>query len=715
MSPVGQVINEVLNGNIYSGRRGFGSLDKRVFEYFEKTPIEYLKDINTIAGYDVRITPLETFIEKFNKKVPNIVNNLKIPEEIQNSTIKARNQFIFERAFAKYITNPEISYQDKVNLINEISYTTTNQTNQEVFNQIKDFILDYTRQVDTVIRNIDTFNDIRTLSEGAAEMRTLGQLLGINQGIKTKADEFIKQVQIIERAIYDKTKDPKDIINLTQFVMDPEYRKEQIIKYEDVKHSFNILDIVSTVPHFLEYITNLAEANEELNSSFIFRSTKVMSLAISDRLKYNREDKITKGIANFLNDYLIKQWMSRTEAEQLKPIAIPKGNKIFDKNGVESELKEPTTIKLGTDEANATFRAWFENEVIPNLKRGEIRPGIHNEEVENNKFIKDIGNSVVNNTILRNPSIVESLPISMSPRSENERSVFDNYRSAFNEIGGLVYEWNTYTYEFDDDGGVKAIPESHKMSIVDLFTLYAMVANSWKSGERSIVPILVDFQRVGLIQDFHDFVGKVDKSEDVLTLEDIEFNDILPYVAPSESPYSSFAEYIKYRNKDTHKYQLMKRFDEKIYDDKMEDLRKTGMTEEEIEKQIKLDRKNRKGKFEFINISVDPNYFQTGRVQSSKGRAVNTQIDPEIVGFYGDDDLHHVTGFMEIQKINENEGVINTVKTGEIKFDLKTGKILSIDQRLSKIKQMPLIKINGRKRINISELVSDINNILNPC
>lgn len=39
----------------------------------------------------------------------------------------------------------------------------------------------------------------------------------------------------------------------------------------------------------------------------------------------------------------------------------------------------------------------------------------------------------------------------------------------------------------------------------------------------------------------------------------MELEDILPYVIPSESPYSSYSEYIRYRNPLTKKVQMMRK------------------------------------------------------------------------------------------------------------------------------------------------------------
>ena len=219
-------------------------------------------------------------------------------------------------------------------------------------------------------------------------MRLLGQLFGLNQGLKGTSDKLVQQISNIEKAIYARSNDSEDIFDLTQFAFNDEYRELQISKYEKVKHSFNVLDAISRNPHTMGYVRALAIAKEQNKQSFKFRS--ILSLVNPARLElqYNKEDNIIKGLQNYIGDYLVKQWMLSKDDTT---IVIPKGNMAYDKFGNIYELTEDTPIKLGTDWGNATFRKWFENQVIPDLKAGRISPGVLFGGVSGNKFIKDLG------------------------------------------------------------------------------------------------------------------------------------------------------------------------------------------------------------------------------------------------------------------------------------------------------------------------------------
>ena len=59
---------------------------------------------------------------------------------------------------------------------------------------------------------------------------------------------------------------------------------------------------------------------------------------------------------------------------------------------------------------------------------------LEEKNIEYNKFIKDLSGASRNNTISGNSSIIYTIPINMLPRTENERSIFNQYLDSFNEL-----------------------------------------------------------------------------------------------------------------------------------------------------------------------------------------------------------------------------------------------------------------------------------------
>lgn len=673
MSDVGRVINEVLNNDVFIDKDGYNSINDQLFKYFDNGPSKILSKFNirTDSNGQTIESPLLAFTRIFKNRTDfTNENNKKL------SLAKALVEF----------SRDNTTLSEKLNFLEDLrsQYTSSSTEAVEIYNQLIDFVEEYVQQSHIIGLNEDIYKDIKTLAGGAEEMKILGQLFGLNQGLKTSTDEFLKQINNIERAIYNKTNDLKDLINLTKFAFDETYREEKIKKYEEVKHSFNILDAISKVPHFLGYVQTLATAVKEAQNSFKFRSSKNLSLQVANKLGYKREDKIIKGVQNFVGDYLRKNWMLATETS----FYIPKGNQAFTQTGEMFELKEDTPIRLGTDWGDATFRMWMENEVIPNLKNGIIKPGTKYEPVVNNKFIKDIGIDLLTKTVSHNTSIIYTLPINMLPRTDQERNIFNQYKSEFNklagnnDVGGLGYQYNITTY--DNDGNAQT-NLSKPIPLVDLFTYYAMIANNWKLGENSLVSILEDFQNTGIINNFHEYEAAIDQSDEVLDIEDIDFEtDLLPYVAPFENPYTSYSNYIQYRNRDTKKYQLMK----KLVMDNNEDFDTDQNIDETDSFQIK--------DYKYIDSDIDTNYFQKGNTESP---TVNKRI---VVS-------------------NNNQKL-----TYHISYDKETGKMLSLsgpdlngnDLTLQDFPSLTYVltkKINGAKHIDTTLLESIIKNKLNSC
>lgn len=660
MSDVGSIITTLLDNDVFSGREGYSRV-KYVFDYFNKGPIRLLNkfDVGRDLNGDTIASPLKHFERSFAR-------------EIEESKDKDGKQLPLAIALSKFArSNSDLAY--KLNTMEKFRQYYSGQSvyANELYNQLVDFAEDYIRQAHVIGQHEDIYNDIQTLSDGAEEMRSLGAILSLNQGIKTNPEGLLNQVNLIERAIYDKTGDLEDLVDLNRFVFDAQYRQDCIQKYEEVKHSFNIYDVVSTIPHFMGYLQTLAVALREVNGAYKFRSTKALVLDLSKQLSYEREDKITRGVQNFVGDYLRKQWMQSNDLQ----IVIPKGNKAFDKFGNMFELTEDTTIKLGTDWGDATFRVFIENEVIPNLKKGIIKTNsdIDFVDISHNRFIQDLGNDLLTNTVSRNPSVIYTLPINMLPRVDQERAIFNAYKAEFNKLAKYSYQYQVTSY--DKDGNLQT--REAQIPLVDLFTYYAMIADGWKLGEKSLVPILEDFQKSGIINDFHEFESRIDKSGEYLSLQSIELNDLLPYVAPFESPYSSHANFLQYRNPSSRKYQLMK---------------KLSSSELELEGGDDLDIQdpNVIQNYRFEQSDIDVNYFPTGRVESST-RTVRHN--------YEDNDQ---TNYLEIEY---------DIDSGRVQRVILNGNKLDVPELIT----VPTVKLNGVRKVNVQLLESIIKNKVNPC
>lgn len=672
MSDVGRVINEVLSDDVFSEKDGYGNVGESLFKYFDEGPKRALREFDIHSdskGERIDSSPFDALKKLF--------------EDRTSFKDERGNTLPFEKALVVF-SRSNLHLSEKIKFFEDLryNYTSPSEEAKQRFSQLIDFVQDYVQQNHIIGLNEGIYEDIKTLSKGAAEMKILGQLFGLNKGLKTSPDQLAGQINNIKRAIYNHTKNQEDLIDLTRFAFDKTYREECIAKYEEIKHSFNILDAVSRVPHFMGYVQTLAVAAKEAQNAFKFRSSRNLSLQVAKELGgYVLEDKIIRGVQNFIGDYLRKGWMRSAE----KMFIIPKGNKAFAKDGTMFELTEDTPIRLGTDWGDATFRMWMENEIIPNLKQGIIKPGTVFEGISGNRFIKDLGNDLLTTTVSHNPSVIYTLPINMLPRIDQERAIFNGYKSEFNKLASYSYQYEASQYITGEDGQVSVQQGTQSIPLVDLFTYYAMIADSWKLGEKSLVPILEDFQNSGIIQEFHNYETAIDKSGFTLDLKNIRFEDLLPYVAPFESPYSSFSKFIQYRNPSTRKYELMRRLtnDEKNGPD-------YGDNQETASDFVNA---RRVKDYEFSGNGVDTNYFPTGRVETST-----------------------VERTFEFDNNGQRQRYT-------ISYDKETGKIERLDiagtaltlENIPGLEYIPTRKQNGEKKVDVATLESIIRNALNPC
>ena len=651
MSPTGSIVTSLLEGDVFTGKREV-SQPVDVFKYFEYCPKELLNKYDVHQdpeGITIPISPLQKFSELFRQQ-----QSLKKNDDLGKAI----------SAFGK----ARYTIQEKLNSLESLrsQYNSPSKYAQRMYNQLIDSIEEYVLNLSNIDEKV--LSDLYTLAQGAKEMRRLGSIFSLNQGIKSDPEGLLRQVNLIERAVYDITKDEKDLIDINKFAFDEAYRQRAINAYENVKHSFNILEAVATVPHFMGYVQTLAVALREVSESFKFRSSRSMSLELSKMIGYNDENRIIKGIENYVGDSLRKQWLLQNDVQMI----IPKGNQAFDKQGNKYILAQDTPVHLGTDWGAATFRMFMESQVIPDLKAGKIKPGVDFPGVKDNRFIKDLMNDLSTNTVSRNASIIYTLPINMLPRTDSDTAILNAYKAEFNKLAKYAYQYEVTTFNPD---GQAQVTLSTPVPLVDLFTYYAMIANNWKLSENSLVPILENFQNTGILRDFHNFEKAYDKSEDTLSLDNIDINDVLPYVAPKGSPYSSYSNYLWARNSSTHKYEMMRK-----------------LSNEELDSIPEDENGNKPGvinKYQFIGSS-DTNYFPTGSIQQPE-KVLNASYKD------GEDTVHY-----------------------QITYDVESGKITKARSGLTEIdlsdlKSIPTTKVNGIRKVDTNLLESIIKDKLNPC
>lgn len=387
------------------------------------------------------------------------------------------------------------------------------------------------------------FNDFKTLHSGASELKTLGTFLGANQGVKNTYSDFLNFVKNFENAIEDRYATylkygGKPISNFdrtldfSRFIHDPEYRQDRIEAYEQIKASFNILEVLTTVPQYWGYIQTvytkhgaLYEGSARHRTNHRYINSLKGALNMDKKIKALDTLVETKSIINYFN-------------QTGRAFYISAGTDIITLDSVtkSSRTKAPvaTKIYLGTQGGDATYKNWVEKEVIPNLLAGftSNRGGIKNVSIANNGFIKSLRPNTFTKNLHKNSSVSYTTSVDMSPRTDEGRL----------ELNKLIQEFDSLTssYTVYDEDGTK-----HSIPIKEIFYQYNLIAYNGKSGSGTLTRIFDNYAVQGgkeLRQSIKDF----DDSGSHYHLSDQE---IIVGTSQVESPFGSYNENIYYKNK----------------------------------------------------------------------------------------------------------------------------------------------------------------------
>lgn len=474
-------------------------------------------------------------------------------------------------------------YQSKIKSLKEKidSYEKSSAVKEtEEYNQLIDKMQTYVYQVDTIKYDVDSATGriltdkpsdllkIETLSQGAEEMKILGSILSINNGVKTKFGESMAFIRKIEEIISnrfhemeakklrrwylygDRSKDqkPKNQMNIrlnfTRFLTDPMYQAKQIRTYEACKHSVNILDVIAKVPHFRADLE--AAAMEYTGRKLISAKVRAAEVLgeigrkIFNATSQKQMAQIYRSCNDLVSDFIRRTWMqerlvydAKQNASYEHYIPIEPGQCYFNEYNIltKNNTTEVIKVPMCTQQGEATLKYWMENYIIPNLINGREMDGTQsgiNSSISNSKFIKGLTPVRTDKNPMRVETTAYSLSINMSPREEIERSILNSYRDSFNQLSGKMY---------------------HGKTIQQWFWLYNLITFQGKPGENTLTSIFDDFViEDQLAQDYYSFEAEFDKNRDIRYGIDITKNDIIRWLSSLQSMFSATQKYIKTEN-----------------------------------------------------------------------------------------------------------------------------------------------------------------------
>lgn len=259
--------------------------------------------------------------------------------------------------------------------------------------------------------------------------------------------------------------------DLVRFITDPIYKQESIEKYEQNKVNFNILEVISTVPHFREMFNVLAINKSVLNS---LSSRNRLEDIILNQLSRNFAG-IRMDVSKPLNKLEIRAIKDQIDKYLIRSWIISKGIEI----NVPASPKNPAPYILRLDNENNInkFRSYVENYAIPLLK----------DKLKNNKFVQLLTFG------LRQGVPFYKLPLNMVQvdNTQKIRALYEEALYAFNNLNKVKIT------------GID-------MNLVDMFYLYNLVVNQDKFGPNSMTRIFEDLVSSGnedlLIYDFNNWI-----------------------------------------------------------------------------------------------------------------------------------------------------------------------------------------------------------------
>lgn len=376
------------------------------------------------------------------------------------------------------------------------------------------------------------------------EQQINGQILGINQGLKTddygeqnwvrKLENFVNQRYIQSNLRVDQ-KDQKDFeFNLIRFLSDKNYRAKQIEFYEKVKSSINILKNITSVDHFWQMLQTVKVNRAIIERSAairierdlvdkVLRAAKKKPKGISSGYFFKFNTKEFRELQKVVSDSLVLSWVA-----SLKDISIrvPNGYSYFtssesakvDGRGV--QYKEISIARPGDNKAKdgklspmdfiASFKRLMDEYIIPTLVAKN----------PNNEFLRSLTTGFRKDALTGQPLTFWKPAINLSDtvKSPKLTALYEPIAQAFNEIVDKnVSELGVHVGDW---------------TIGDLFYLYNVIVHRDSIGGDSFTKLFEELtvanNRHSLVYGYNHFLGELDNGEFRWT-ESSQKDDIVSY------------------------------------------------------------------------------------------------------------------------------------------------------------------------------------------
>ena len=284
--------------------------------------------------------------------------------------------------------------------------------------------------------DIEAINLFERIKDESGALKVLGQVLGINQKIKTEEYDFYKYNSTLSNFLNNLTNkyflnlqktnpksSPESIMELlksqlpalynnengfdfTLFLSDENYREKTIQEYSVLtKNSqINILEILASSEHFMGMISLTYSLSENVfkPSSSKYRTLNRIIKKIESEKTFGNNGILPKSISkdiyaklsNYVDDLIIQQFLSQNNGMK---VMINQGDPysyIHDNEIIKSKSRgKNESIDLSTYEGRNKFTSWFEN-IIRNIQLNkqfrDDKGNLYKNESFSNAFINNI-------------------------------------------------------------------------------------------------------------------------------------------------------------------------------------------------------------------------------------------------------------------------------------------------------------------------------------
>lgn len=609
----------------------------------------------SVKVYLKELTSEGVISEVEGKRPKDILSNLSIKDLNNIKSNLETSTKVFTKVF--YSEEENLVYQD---MLENVSQTKLIKESDEV----KKGLLRYIEKVielktlkDYLLNDKSNFESFKLAYSGAKEIASLGRVLGINGGAKTKlidrysfykvfndllsdplanasknltaarTENDVNKVNIYENFIKYANDGSDEFVNfnfnLERFFNDELYNRAVTEFYRINKHVVNVFDLINKLPHYNAFLKAFVvnENNLKLSDIKYDLLMKVVSNLEEEVMRKHNGTigKLTDSQFSIISDYIDEIIIKKFLAHENIGIKVKTGDKFFE-NGELIEATEDIVYNLSSDDGLASFKYYMENTVIPMLKNGYT--------------IASNGVRLSTPVLSRNEFLNKLIVTDKKSKLTGES--YQHYRSAVNMLN------TTDNIEFDKQitafGAIENIT-FNGIKLSNLFLIYDLIINKGRRGQGSLLKILQGsvFNKNSLSTRYFKYIGdvdyntadpdiKYDKKSDKITISDLNMDDIRILLSPikdSSEEYTMGNQYVKQYNPETGTYQVQKRI-------------------------VQQNEKGRKSiSYEDINLNQNPNYYL---FNSNLNSTFTESVDNNKV------------------VINLVDNVMNLIKTNQIKL-----------------------------------------------